>query len=637
MTAALSIPPTITFTPAERHVFAKHEDISVSAWAARDYIVQDGKYAGGPVRLDAAPPLAGIMDAFGSPFVEEVIVCGSPQSGKTLALYACLGYCVARRPGTKMLVMPTKEARDRVAQEKLKPALKGSPALRRLVGKMTQSAVALRDGSSLFLAHAESQSQRASISVQDLFIDEEDLSRAESGGSLPVEDFKGRTRSYGNRRKVMRVSQPKGEQSSIFTAVTVEADLLLCREVRCPACNHGHLPSVDNLFAAEGEKDPRLIRQKRLGRYRCPACKWLWSDHMRDLAVKRGSWKPYAYTQEHGFTPAPAPPARPVSIGFHLPAILSRETSLSVLLARKMTAEASDDPAVMRQFCNDELALPFSPVEEQSDVELVLARRDTELPPKTVPHGAVALTCGIDAQKLGFYYAVTAWMPTLASYVIDYGYLQTWDQVTSLVFDTAYPVRASGEAGNESTGEVMMIWRAGIDTGGTRTEGVYSRTEEVYEWVRTHGAGVAHACKGASHEQLTPVRWRKIDKMPSGKAIPGGLILYFTDTHMFKTLVFKRLREDAHQPLRLHAGADADFAAQICGERLVRKNGRLVWEKVGENHYLDCMVLNLACADASWTPSLHLYLLQMRAALEAESAPRPERKARPRREKRSRW
>ena len=45
-----------------------------------------------------------------------------------------------------------------------------------------------------------------------------------------------------------------------------------------------------------------------------------------------------------------------------------------------------------------------------------------------------------------------------------------------------------------------------MDSGGTETEGVMTRTEEVYMWIRANGLGVVHACKGASHAQAATVR-----------------------------------------------------------------------------------------------------------------------------------
>ena len=507
----------IRFCEAERRVFARREKLTVSQWAGKYLIVQDGIYRGSPLRLDVSPFLRGPMDAYSRPGVREVVVCGSLQVGKTLLLYACLGWSMDYRPGIKMLAMPTRESRDRVVEKKLRPMLQGSPVLRRMVAKYRRENILLKDGTSIELATAESPSQRASITVQDLFVDEEDL-YSRSGDSSPLEDFKGRTRSYGDFAKIIRACQPKGdESSSIWTGITRQVDQLMCYEVVCPACRHQHLMDVDRIVVPDGETDPRLIRSRKLARYRCPHCQYLWSDHARDLAVASGRWRPYVWTGA-AFEPGPdISDAR--SIGFHLPAVLSRFVSLSDLAARRILA-GSDDPAQQRQYHNDDLGMPWSPVELQTDVDRLLELRDPHLPPRTVPHGAVALTCGIDVQKRGFWYLVRAWMPTMASYVIDYGYLGSWDDVQALVFDTYYPVQ--GPDGSD-VGERMPIWRACIDSGGTETEGVYTRTEEVYMWVRANGCGVVHACKGASRPPAAPVRWVVRERHPhKGRPNPRG-------------------------------------------------------------------------------------------------------------------
>ena len=81
----------IRFCEAERRVFARREKLTVSQWAGKYLIVQDGIYRGSPLRLDVSPFLRGPMDAYSRPGVREVVVCGSLQVGKTLLLYACPG------------------------------------------------------------------------------------------------------------------------------------------------------------------------------------------------------------------------------------------------------------------------------------------------------------------------------------------------------------------------------------------------------------------------------------------------------------------------------------------------------------------------------------------------------------------
>lgn len=626
----------ITFCESERRIFARRERMSVSQWASRNLIVQDGIYRGSPLRLDVAPFLAGPMDAFSDPRVREVVVCGSLQVGKTLFLYACLGWAMDYRPGVKMLTMPTREAMSRVAEKKLRPLLQGSPVLRRLVAKYRQANIVLKDGTSIELATAESPSQRASVTVQDLFVDEEDLYGG-SGQSSALEDFRGRTRSYGDYAKIARACQIKGgAESSIWRGITEQVDQLNCYEVVCPACRRAHLPDVANVVIPTGETDPRLVRAHRLARYRCPACNYLWGDHARDLAVANGAWRPYRWT-DAGFSPAPETPDA-ASMGYHVPALLSRMVSLSAIAARRLTVEQGDDPEARRQYCNDDLALPWSPTEIATDAERLMELREPGLPPLTVPHGAIALTCGIDVQKRGFWYLVRAWMPSLASYVIDYGQLESWEDIARLCFDTWYPV--AGPDGADS-GERMDIWRAAMDSGGTETEGVLTRTEEVYMWIRANGAGRVHACKGASRAQTAPVRRIIRERMPhNGRPIPGGLWLYYLDVSLLKQQEFGRLlNPDNRQPTRLHAGADETLTSQLSAERLVRKGpGKLVWEQIRrDNHLLDCLVLSGACADASWTPSLPLYALQLKRQAEAPAQPPRKRRKREEPERRARW
>ena len=193
----------------------------------------------------------------------------------------------------------------------------------------------------------------------------------------------------------------------------------------------------------------------------------------------------------------------------------------------------------------------------ETSQEQILSRIDPDLPPRTVPGDAVALTAGIDVQARGFWFTVLAWRPDMSSALIDYGRLTDWDSVLALL-DTRYPF----EEDSPKHGASLNIWRAGIDSGGTKTGmAVVSRTEEVYSFVRRHGQGRLFACKGASRETYTPVRAVSIDRMPSSKVrIPGGLWLYLLDTNTFKALLFSRLQPDASQPFTLHNATDESFA-----------------------------------------------------------------------------
>ena len=67
----------------------------------------------------------------------------------------------------------------------------------------------------------------------------------------------------------------------------------------------------------------------------------------------------------------------------------------------RLAAEASGDPRALKDYYNGRGALPFKQKELETDEQKILTLR-CDLPPRTVPRGAIALTCGVDVQKRVF-------------------------------------------------------------------------------------------------------------------------------------------------------------------------------------------------------------------------------------------
>lgn len=580
------------FTEAERNVFRKKEFMPLSAWARENLIVCDGPYAGSRYRPEVNPYLAPIMDCWSDPSVEEVVISGSAQTGKTLVLHAALCYSIDRRPGPRMLAMQDDDAIGKVLQGKLLPMLRRCGGVRDMLGKVRRSRIAFADGTSLYLASAQSSGQRASISIQDLFLDEEALYKQLEGQGVPVEEFRERTRSYSFKRKILRVSKPIGGEECTILQALEDCDEVRDFWAKCPACGERQPMAESQLCLLDGSvKDPREVERRRLGRYRCACCGYLWSDRMRNAAVSAGSWRPRQ------------PVSRPRRVGYHLPAVLSAQVSISEVMAAKMRAEATQSPAERRQYDNGIWARAYKDVMVETSEAQILEMRDASLPPRTVPKTARAVTVGIDTQARGFWYVAIAWNEDLSGTVIDYGRLPDFAAVDALLAGR-WPV----EDGDASLG----VWRAGMDSGGTRVGDEYlSRTEEVYRFVRQNGGSTLFACKGLSRASYVPVRAVSIDRFPTSHLrIPGGLWLYLLDTADFKTRLFQKLRHDAAAPLRLHAGAEESFARQMTAEVLERgKNGKMEWKRLRkDNHYIDCCMMALACVDGSWMPSFEAIL-----------------------------
>lgn len=587
---------SIRFTPGEQDVWRKPEEIPVSEWAQRHVRVMDGPHAGGGWKNDRTAYLVGVMDAWGMWSVQTVVVCGSPQSGKTRSMYNCLMYSICHRPGPKMIGMQDDDNLKKVVEHKLLPGLKKTPVTGRRFVKYRKTDILFADGSPLYLASAQSEGDRASVSVRDLFLDEEDLYKKFQTKGAPVEEFLERITSFKYKNKVFRASKPLGGEDSSVWRGLLECDEIRAYAVKCPACGTSQLMRFSQIKFLEGCRDAREMRQRKLARYECEHCKYHWSNHVRDVAVRNGQWVPVRFDEKKGFVRTEASPG-PKSVGFHLPALISPFVGLESIAAAFLAAQA--DPSRWANFFNGMLAEPHRPTKLKTSVERVLELRDPHLPARTVPAAAVALTAGIDTQKRGFWYVVRAWAPDLSSWLIDYGRLGAFDDVRMQILEATYP--------QEETGRLLPIWRAGIDSGGGETEGgVWTRTEEVYSFVARHGARRLFATKGGSTSQFNYVRISNIEKMPkSGLKIAGGLQLYILDTDYFKQLFHGRMEIESASPIRLHAETDETYAKQIMAEELVERKGKLVWEvKYRENHLLDCEVIAAACASQAWAPSL---------------------------------
>ena len=629
---------TLTLTEGECLVFKKPPAVSVSEWALKNVIVPDGPFRGGRMRRDVNPFIFPIMDAFGRRGLKQVAVCGSAQSGKTLMLYSCLGFAAAFMHDPKMLTMPDEGTLASVVGEKLLPFFQNTPLLKRLTSKVRADSLRLKDGSSLLFRSAVAKAQRASISVRVLGMDEETLYPASSlSQGDAVAEFLERVTSYQEDAKVVRISKPIGGESNTIWQAIVNSSCTLAYALKCPACacqqfaRPAGLVIVDELGNEDqNPEDPNLVKDRKLGRYRCEGCGALWDDLMRDQAVAKGNWQSVKLklVGQDIVIELQTAPENPDSLGFWLPGVLSQAISLSEVAAQMLACGRSDSPEDMQTYINGKWALPYAAITVQPLKKQILARIDNFLPARTVPHGAYALTCGIDAQKHGFYYMVLAWMwnrqkkiPT-SKYIIDYGRLLSFEDLLAFLLEVNY---VELDPKGQPLEKLHGIWRAAIDTGGGESAegGDYSRTQEIYEFVRGFSnQGPLWAIKGASRELDKAVRWRVLDRMPgTGKPIPNGLTLYHLDTGRLKSALFTSLLdEDSPRPIKIFGAPDmenddppdhTELIRHLTAERqIITPKGKRVWKKIhNDNHFLDCLVYALACGDVNWTPSLHHYLL----------------------------
>lgn len=602
--------PSLPFRwfPGEVEVLRLRQWGSTFDWARTHFRLVVGAQAGRLWDPDAAPYARGIMDAWDTPEVRKIFVIGPSQgTTKTTIAYACAFSRLCRKPGPLGVAMPDQEAVERIFRERIIPHFRHTRPLRELLSSdryaEQKASLLLRNGSIVHGLWTGSESRMSSVSLETLLIDEEDAYQ-DKGAVAVLEE---RVRAYEHTGKILRFSKPRGteDQSTIWRDMKAEAQVLYSWAAVCPACGAAEVMDMDNIRVPEGVRDPKEILDKRLARYVCPHCQYQWSDYVKNRAVAAGHWRPNK------------PSAAPSVVAFHLPSWTAQGMSLSKVMADYFKAQREGHER-MRWFDNSHKAVPYCEITVSSSEEDLLNLVDHGRAAQTVPDRALALTFAADTQKDHFWWSVYAHgLDPREEWLVDAGKAQTFEELASLIFQTTYP--------RENGGERLGIWRAAIDTGGSRESPLEpSRTMQVYRWLMTQPPGRVFGAKGMSYQRPgVHVYWSLLQKYPDGAAMKGGLRLYHVDAGALKSEALWRLSgEEGADPLRFHGSVTPDYFRQLLSERKQWEGGKEVWKKIRkDNHWLDCLVLHLAMTHFQWSPSLAVVAQSMLQARAEASGP----------------
>lgn len=601
-----------TFPRAARRVMRKPKPIKPSDFAEKYRVVNESVIEG-PWKNIFSPYIVGIMDAMDYPSVQTGIICKCVQSAGSESVHNFMAYSVDRKPGPVMYVYPNKDAGRKQLKKRILPIFKDSPHLKRhltgAVNDETSMEISLKH-TRISIAWAHSPTSLATDPMRYVFFDETDKypAVAAKAESDPISLGEKRTTTYRRRgkAKIIKLSTPTIKTNPIWVALTEEAQVIFDYFVKCPDCGQyqkmvfGDRDSVQGIkWPDTHDEDPEKIESDLLAWYSCEFCGSKWEDDARDRAARAGHWR----SREKN-------PIRlekylelynPKKIGFHIPAWISYFVSLSESAAAFIRGQKKKTK--LKDFKNNYAAEPWKEYETvATPTEDKVLECRCALPPQTVPAEAVALTCGIDVQKVGFWYAVRAWARDYTSWNIDHGHLGRWGDVEALLFDTAYPVQDRDCR--------MKIWRAGVDTGGGKYADV-SSTELTYLWLQDN-MGFSETCrvwgvKGSSNPLPSKLKMGNVlNKTPSGKPLKMGMRLVIVDPNTGKDVFHDRL-EKARQNMTggawLHAETGMDYAAMIAAEeKQAHDKGGEIWVQIGnrDNHYIDCEYFNCLLADWEW-------------------------------------
>ncbi|HNR14978.1 MAG TPA: phage terminase large subunit family protein, partial [Thermodesulfobacteriota bacterium] len=493
-----------TWGEEERRGLKPPEELTVTEWSEK-YVVLKRPVAEeeGPFRIVRTPYLAPIMNQVLDEDTETIVFCKSAQIAGTQGMINIIGFFATQESCSILLVLADQDTAEFMNTRRIQDMFKSSLHLEQYVMPefFNKGEITLANGSYVFVAWASSVAKLASRPMRIVIFDEVDKPGyyVVTKEADPITLGMQRTEAKFSR-KILILSTPTIEEGNIWKELN-SCDVIYDWHVPCPFCGvkqplrwsrehsmdfrDGYYRADDDTMRPLGQvvwqgglkATPEQIEEAG---YQCGCCAEIWSTLQKNQAVERGEMVSRFKL-----------PRIARKVGYHVNRIyslLGKSGDIPKLVREWIRVNEASDPLKLQGFINNTLAEPFvQKLDAPAEKDLLALRCD--LPPAVVPQNTIALTCGIDVQQLGFYATVWAFSRTREAWLVHYAFLPQWEDVQELIHEAEFQVD-----GREQT---VRIWRAAIDTGGGRGESeIWSRTAEIYEWLRLHGRRIAWGIKG---------------------------------------------------------------------------------------------------------------------------------------------
>ena len=519
------------------------------------------------------------------PYLEEIAYELSPQSN-TLEVTVIKGvqlgftelgnnmlFCYADLYPCPMLqILPTESAVRTHSSAKLWPSIKASPRL-----KDTFKAKKTKDGSSttslvfkggsIELGWSNSPSTFASMSRRIVVNDDVDRWPLEVEGGDPLDLAKNRAEAFPNNKKIYNNSSPaEKHKSKIWPKYETSSQALYT--MKCPHCGED-VVFEKKYFKFDYDEDYQL---KGNVVFTCRTNGCIINEHEKYEMMKKENGARYV----HKF------PERNHK-GFRIPSYYSPFAKWNDLFQGWLDAykemKTKKIAKKMAAWTNTKDANVWEEKIEKIDVSNFLTRHEDYA--ADVPNGAYILTAGVDTQDDRLECEVVGWGKfgeswSVAKYILegDPKFPRVWQKLDKILNSTF----------KHESGIDMKIMGMGVDSGGHRTEFVYS-------YCRARIEQNVFCLKGDKAVE-TPVLKSKISK-----AKDGILRLYMIGVNSAKDVVYGHLTTKEPGPGYMHFprndAYDEEHFKQLTGEKKDKSTGR--WSKFrARNEALDIRVYSMA-------------------------------------------
>ena len=612
----------------EREAIKPPEDIEIWEHGERYCALPKDSAIKGNWVFSKVPALKIIFEWLRDKPTYEIDICKGSQSGVTQAMAVSVSYFIKYYGYPCMHILADEDTAEYVAYDRYWHMFESHKVFTSIKNsqKWKTTEMHFMNGAYLETSWASSVSKLGARAVAICVGDEVDkpgwYKVTKEGAAIKRLNARAKTFDDLGLAKIPRLSTPTDPSGNITQGVEQCGAAVWDHRCECPHCgqfqpmNFWRDPKKnywfpDGIYLGEDGEMHNLGRvvwdgsinatSKQIRdtvRYECGECGMFWTEQERRTAVENGKAIPRGKNvtgdERHK--------------GIVLPDLTSNMTSMFSVVENfcgifKLTDRIKRDEAY-QFFVNEILAEPHKKVLIETTELAIFKACVPDLPQQTLPEGTVALTCGIDPGGHIFHATVWAWLPDYTSYMIHCDKMTSWDQVAEFLFGSTY----GG----------LSIWRAGIDTGGTKVEtSEMSMYEEAVRFICSNRTG-KNGCKvwgtkGSSQPMGQKVKLgNRLEKFSNGKPIPGGIQLVMIDTDKMKDLFFgvrlaNAINREGEERAYLHAmSPDHEmhqlFAYHLTGEQKERdpRKGTEVWVEKHANHFLDCSILAHSAADMQW-------------------------------------
>lgn len=582
-------------------------------------------------------PFPGSWDNEKTPYLVEIMDNMSPyhpcyhtalmkgvQLGATAASENVIGYYIDEYPTEILYVSATDGLLQNWGPKRLEPLIDSCGFRHKIFAqstikgsRRTGDKILVKEfiGGTLNMASAQSASSLRSDSKRVLIRDEidgapKDLKTGE-GNWIKVSEA--RTNAWGNRKKILDFSTPTTiEESQIFPLY--EKGDQRKYNVPCPHCKKMQVLKFGDDKTKYGLKP--IIKDGILidAFYECEHChKEIYNYHKTEM-LKNGKWIATAIPQIENYR------------SYHISSLYSPVGMLSWREFYENYLEAKSEPDGMRSFVNLYLGEPYKETGVKPSISKVLENIGA-YKHKTVPHGVLYLTAGIDVQRGS---AKDTGNPARLEMEIcghGAGY-KTWSifydrfegEVTD-PYDGAWKklddwIKDGGFVFKRKDGKEFQVQLTFIDSGdGNLTDVVYRFTDRYNNMFPSKGFSALKKRKLEKGDEAGPSNFKRY----RAQKLKSDMYLYEMSTNYYKQHLYNNLNTPRQVTGEQRAGF-CDFPRnytekyfrQLTAEEK-RSDGSFHCASGTRNEALDCRVMNLCAGDVWLDNTLSRYKLERKA------------------------